>query len=101
MQWTLLYHPPSTIMESPMQLIPQFKTLLEWDALTGGLPQIRKLHAFPDGSAILLVGNFVEAERVLRHWWIRVTQHGATAHRISDEVDARFDQLTAEQDEDG
>jgi hypothetical protein len=47
-----------------IKLKPQFKHALQWDQLlisSAGAPQIRKLHAFVNGCAVVLVGEFVRS----------------------------------------
>ena len=81
-----------------MKLTPRFKHVLQWDRLSiPESPQIRSLHAFADGRAVLLVGAFDWSLQRIQHWFVQVTQAGVTACLVPDPVTARFDDLKQQQ----
>jgi len=83
-----------------MKLIPQFKHVLLWDRLLpirGSSPQIRRLHAFADGRAVMLVGDFIESQERVQHWFVEITEAGVTAALVPDKVEARLKELQVQQ----
>ena len=83
-----------------MKLKPQFKHLLQWGQLLSIAeePQIRKVHAFANGRAVVLVGSFIKSLGQIQHWFVEVTQDRTTASLVPDEVTARFDKLVEQQE---
>jgi hypothetical protein len=90
---------PLLMETNQMKLNPKFKHVLQWDQLLSiaESPQIRRLHAFANGRAVVLVGAFVRSIGRIQHWFVQVTKAGVTAALVPDQVTARFDDLKKQQ----